>query len=268
MEAFGRRYGFHFICHAIRHSNRKAGEERSFWTVETNFLRGRTYASLEDLNQQARDWSTERMEHRPQKKTGLIPAKAFEHEVTRLTPLPAELPAPYQTHERLIDQYGYVAFLANYYWIPGEQRGEVKVLRYANRIKLFQQGQEVAAYPLPAEGVKQQRFSPAGMPPPRYQPKNRRRPADAEAEANQLRAIDRGHRGYFITFLHLDATSPQEQDHTDHVEPGLLAVGYVPEEPASDGRVDRPADGGQSRGQHAGLQEPSRETCRGCGVGR
>lgn len=189
MEAFGRRYGFHFICHAIRHSNRKAGEERSFWTVETNFLRGRTYASLEDLNQQARDWATERMEHRPQKKTGLIPAKAFEHEVTRLTPLPAELPEPYQTHERLIDQYGYVAFLANYYWIPGEQRGEVKVLRYANQIKLFQQGQEVAAYPLPAEGVKQQRFSPAGMPPPRYQPKNRRRPADAEA--NQLRAMGR-----------------------------------------------------------------------------
>ncbi len=41
MKAFSRRYGFRFICHAIDHPNRKAGNERSFWTVETNFLRGR-----------------------------------------------------------------------------------------------------------------------------------------------------------------------------------------------------------------------------------
>lgn len=189
MEAFGRLYGFQFICHAIGHANRKAGEERSFWTVETNFLPGRSFTNLEDLNQQALVWATERMEHRPQGKARLIPAKAFEHEATRLNSLPPDLPPPYQTHERLIDQYGYIAFLANYYWIPGEQRGEVKVLQYADRIKLFQQGEELAEYPLPADQVKQQRFSPAGMPPPRRQPKNRRRRADAEAK--QLRAMGR-----------------------------------------------------------------------------
>ena len=50
MEAFAKQYGFVFRCHAIKHSNRKAGEERSFWTVETNFLPGRTFQSLEDLN--------------------------------------------------------------------------------------------------------------------------------------------------------------------------------------------------------------------------
>src|SRR5256886_863944 len=37
MAAFAASYGFHFLCHAIRHPNRKAGEERSFGTVETNF---------------------------------------------------------------------------------------------------------------------------------------------------------------------------------------------------------------------------------------
>ena len=30
MNAFSRRYGFQFVCHAINHPNRKAGEERSF----------------------------------------------------------------------------------------------------------------------------------------------------------------------------------------------------------------------------------------------
>ena len=95
MAAFARRYGFEFLCHALRHPNRKAGEERSFWTVETNFLPGRSFESLEDLNQQALAWATERMEHRPASKTGLIPAKAFEHECRFLTRLWDQLPAPY-----------------------------------------------------------------------------------------------------------------------------------------------------------------------------
>ena len=46
MEVFARGYGFKFLCHAPRHSDRKAGEERSFLTVETNFIPGRTFASL------------------------------------------------------------------------------------------------------------------------------------------------------------------------------------------------------------------------------
>jgi hypothetical protein len=33
MSAFSRRYGFQFVCHAIGHPNRKAGEERSFYTI-------------------------------------------------------------------------------------------------------------------------------------------------------------------------------------------------------------------------------------------
>jgi len=105
MNAFSRRYGFQFVCHAIDHPNRKAGEERSFWTVETNFLPGRIFDSLEDLNGQARQWATERMEHRPQTKTRLIPAKAFEHERDYLNLLPRHLPAPYQVHKRGTDYY-------------------------------------------------------------------------------------------------------------------------------------------------------------------
>ena len=53
MASFAERYGFQFRCHEIRHANRKAGNERSFWTVETNFLPGRTFDSLEDMNRQA-----------------------------------------------------------------------------------------------------------------------------------------------------------------------------------------------------------------------
>ena len=187
MVAFGRQYGFEFVCHEIKHSDRKAGVERSFWSVETSFLPGRTFASLEDLNRQAFEWATVRMEHRPMSKTGLIPAKAFEHERAFLIELPSELPAPYCSYEHAIDQYGYVPFDGNYYWVPGTGRGQVKVLQYADRLKLYQQRTCVAEYPLPPAGVKNQRFAPPGQPQPRQWPKKGRR--DAKQEEQRLRAM-------------------------------------------------------------------------------
>jgi hypothetical protein len=187
MAAFSRRYGFRFDCHAIGHPNRKAGNERSFRTVETSFLPGRTFDSLEDLNQQARQWATERMEYRPQSKARLIPAKMFEHERHYLNPLPQHLPAPYQVHRRGTDQYGYVALGANYYWVKGSRRDDVKVLQYADRLKIFLRHVLLAEYPLPADGVRLQYYSPPGQPKPRHQPKNRRR--DARQEDQRLRAL-------------------------------------------------------------------------------
>src|SRR5438876_1339621 len=156
MEVFAKERGFVFRCHEIGHCNRKAGEERSFWTVETNFLPGRIFASLEDLNQQALEWATVRMDNKQQGKAGLIPAKAFEHERTYLSPLPAHLLAPYRVHDRGIDQYGYLASGSNYYWIPrepenqdGERRSQsrdVKVLEYSDRLQIYQNRQCVAEY--------------------------------------------------------------------------------------------------------------------------
>jgi hypothetical protein len=126
MATFARTYGFRFLCHAPKHSDRKAGEERSFLTVETNFIPGRNFTSLEDLNGQALEWSTVRMEQRPQGKARLIPAQAFAHERQFLTPPPRHLPAPYQLLERSVDEYGYVAVEGNYYEVPATGRGQVQ----------------------------------------------------------------------------------------------------------------------------------------------
>ena len=192
MVAFAKRYGFEFVCHEIGHANRKAGEERSFWTVETNFLPGRRFESLEDLNQQALQWATVRMHHRPQSKTGLIPAKAFEHERSYLTRLPSYLTAPYCEHERGTDQYGYLVFEANYYWVPGSRRETVKVLQYADHLKLFVRRRCVAEYRLPPAGTKNAHFSPEDQPKPSTpaQASQGRRPARGETTAGH------GCRGY------------------------------------------------------------------------
>jgi len=187
MRVFAQRYGFEFVCHALEHPNRKAGEERSFWTVETNFFRGRTFNSLADLNQQARRWATERMDRRVQTKARLIPAQLFEHERHYLHPLPEALNPPYRVHPRGTDQYGYVAFAANDYWVPGTRRDDVKVFEYADRLKIFHKQACLIEYPLPPEGVRWQRFSPPGEPKPRHQPQHRRR--HAHQEEQRLRAM-------------------------------------------------------------------------------
>lgn len=199
MACFARLYGFAFLCHAVKHPDRKAGEERSFYTVETNFLPGRSFADMADLNRQALEWSTERMEQRPQGKAGLIPAQAFAHERGFLQELTPHLPAPYLLLERSVDEYGFVAVDANYYGVPGTGRGDVRVLRYENHIQIQQSGRSVIEYPLVPEGLRNQTRRPPGEPLARYQPRHRQQ--SSHEEEKRLRALDPAVSAYVDFFL-------------------------------------------------------------------
>lgn len=180
MEQFAKSYAFHFVCHEIGHANRKAGDERGFFTVTTNFLPGRTFKDLEDLNRQALEWATVRCMHRPVGKSKLIPAKAFEFEKPYLTRLPELISPPYLEFQRGIDQYGYVAFDGNFYWAPGTGRHQVKVLRYPDHLKIYHRRELLIEYPLPPVEVKNKKFYPPGRQEPRHQPKGRKHPSGEE----------------------------------------------------------------------------------------
>jgi len=206
MAAFALQYGFAFICHAKKHPNRKAGEECSFRIVDTNFLPGRKFQSLEDLNRQAFEWSTERLDHRPQTELRIVPAERFEFERAYLIELPAHLPAPYLEHERGTDQYGYGSLDSNYYWVPGVKREDVKLLEYADRVRIYQARKLLAEYPLPADGVKHQWFSPPGLPLPRHGPHNVRRPALEEEK--RLRALGEAANTYLDFALKAPGVKP------------------------------------------------------------
>jgi transposase len=187
MEEFSRRYGFRYQCHELNHSNRKAGNERSFYTVETNFFPGRTFVSLQDLNHQALQWATVTMANRPVSKTRMIPARAFEFEQGYLRSIPPAIEPPYSVHHRGTDQYGYAAFDGNYYWVPGSKRSDVLILQYSDRIKIYCKRELLAQYMLPADGVKNQLISPEGLVPPVCKPKSRSRPT--EEEEKKLRSL-------------------------------------------------------------------------------
>lgn len=188
MDRFSKRYGFLFSCHAIGHANRKAGNERSFYTVETNFFPGRIFSSFTDLNQQALDWATKRMAQRPVAKTGLIPKDAFVFEQAYLIKLPANLAAPYLPHHRIVDQYGYIAFGQNYYHVPLKTKTEVTLLQYPQHFEVYYQKKKLLSYSLPEDGTKNEKFALKGHPLPSHQPNNRKNGSQKEEQA--LRTCD------------------------------------------------------------------------------
>lgn len=183
MEQFAKQYGFTFVCHEISHSNRKAGNERGFFTVVTNFFAGRKFENMEDLNQQAFSWATDRSANRPTGKTRLIPAAAFEYEKPYLNELPVYVEPPYLVHQRRTDQYGYASFDGNFYWIPGIKRFDVKILQYSNYLKIYYKRELLGEYEMPSEGVKNEKIYPKGQSKPKHQPKYRKKPTAHEERA-------------------------------------------------------------------------------------
>jgi len=174
MIAFAGRYGFAWKAHRIRQSNRKAGKERNFLTLETNFFPGRSFTDLDDLNRQALDWATRRFASRPQSKTRLIPQELFEQEKPYLIKLPAFIEPPYQEHKRMVDTYGYVAFDGNYYWVPGKVKGRLTVIEYNKHICVYHNHKKLIEHELAAWNVKNKQITPEGAAVPHQAPRGRK----------------------------------------------------------------------------------------------
>jgi len=202
MARFAAQYRFAFICHEKGHSNRKAGNERAFYTVETNFFAGRQFDSLEDLNRQAFEWATNRMAARHIGKSRLIPSHAFEFEKAFLNRLIPEIPPPYIFDTRSIDQYGYISYDGNYYFVPGNSRFKVMVFEYSHHLVLYHNREKLITYPLPPNGVKNQTFKPKGAAQANRQPNNRKK--SSAAEENKLRSLSKP-VGLYLDFVHKQA---------------------------------------------------------------
>ena len=117
MAAFAERFGFEFVAHAIGNANRSARVELPFWFIENNFLAGRTFASWEDLNQQARQ-RCDKINSTYKKHIRAAPHELFAVERLQLKPLPPGIPEVYRLHQRLVDVEGYIALHTNRYSVP------------------------------------------------------------------------------------------------------------------------------------------------------
>src|SRR5271166_4314954 len=168
MEAFGERFGFRFVAHQIGNANRSARVERPFWFIENNFLAGRTFASWEDLNQQARQWC-DKVNSTYKKHLQAVPRELFAVERLHLQPLPVWIPEVYRLHPRLVDIEGYVALHTNRYSVPLDWIGRrVEVRETQDKIEIQLDARHLVTHRRIAE-AEHQRMLLAEHRPPRGQ---------------------------------------------------------------------------------------------------
>jgi len=146
MAAFAERFGFVFRAHEKGDANRSARVERPFHFVEHNFLAGRTFADLADLNAQARAFC-DKVNATHKRHLHASPRELFAIERAHLTPLPLFVPEVYALHHRLVDVEGYVNVHGHRYSVPYLLIGRQLELRETkDRIDMYQGPRLVASH--------------------------------------------------------------------------------------------------------------------------
>lgn len=123
--AFATHYGFRPWACRPRRPQTKGKVERPFFYVETNLLNGRTFRSLEHLNEVTRWWLAEVADVRTHRGTGRRPLEAHAEEQPHLLPLPAQHYDTAQVVYRVVDAEGCISYGHNRYSAPWRLIGQL-----------------------------------------------------------------------------------------------------------------------------------------------
>ena len=146
MAAFGDRYGFTFAAHEKGDANRSARVERPFDYIENNFLAGREFRDLDDLNAQALAWC-DKVNATRRRHLHASPRELLVAEQPHLVPLPIWVPDVYLLHHRIVDVEGYVSVNGMRYSAPWLLIGrQVEVRETRAEIQIFEGPRLVGAH--------------------------------------------------------------------------------------------------------------------------
>jgi transposase len=126
--AFATHYGYRPVACRPRHPQTKGKIERPFDYVEKSLLNGRTFRSLEHLNEVTAWWLTEVAEVRIHGTTQQRPIDLHGEEQPRLIPLPAAAYEVVEVVYRTVDHEGYIAHGQNRYSVPWDKTHPGQVL--------------------------------------------------------------------------------------------------------------------------------------------
>jgi transposase len=148
--AFATHYGFTPQACRVRRSQTKGKVERPFWYVETNLLNGRTFRSLEHLNQTTAWWLAHIADVRVHRETKQRPLDRHAEERPQLIALPAVAYEVAVVAYRVVNVEGFVVYRQNSYSVPWRYIGqalpvritETELIVYGPRIE------EIARHPL------------------------------------------------------------------------------------------------------------------------
>jgi hypothetical protein len=184
MAAFAERFNFAFRAHEKGDANRSARVERPMHFIEHNFLAGRTFTDLADLNQQALTFC-DKVNAAPKRHLHASPRELFALERTHVRPLPLFVPEVYRLHQRLVDVEGYIRVEAHRYSVPYALIGRrLEVRETKGRIEVYEGPRLVASH---ARAVTRTptRVSLPEHRPPRGQGPFVRKPSPEEQELQQ-----------------------------------------------------------------------------------
>jgi len=165
--SFATHYGYRPWACRPRRPQTKGKVERPFHYVETNLLNGRSFRSLEHLNEVTRWWLANVADVRTHRTTNKRPLDAHAEELPHLLPLPEHDYDTARVVYRVVDVEGLIQYASNQYSAPWRLVGETLPVRvtetelfiYDRRIK------QLGRHLLLTGQTGQRRVDPAHRPP-------------------------------------------------------------------------------------------------------
>lgn len=166
---FAAHYGFRPVACRPRRAQTKGKVERPFGYVESSLLGGRTFRSLEHLNETKVWWLAEVADVHIHRETKARPVDRHAEEQPRLLPLPAKPFDVSQVVYRTVDAEGYVVYRQNFYSSPWRLIGRsVPVRMTENELTIYDPSLAVAGvHPLFPRGTTGKRSRLKEHEPPR-----------------------------------------------------------------------------------------------------
>jgi hypothetical protein len=130
---FATHYGFRPWACQVRRPQTKGKVERQFHYAETNLLNGRTFDTLEHLNETTTWWLAQVADVRCLRDFKETPRERWERERRELVPLPG---ADFDTAlvlYRHVNVEGYIAYRLNFYSVPWSFIGQVLPVRVTEK---------------------------------------------------------------------------------------------------------------------------------------
>jgi hypothetical protein len=153
--AFATHYGFQpWACRPHRPQT-KGKIERPFSYIEKNLLNGRTFTSLEHLNEVTTQWLAHTADVRFHQEIKGRPIDFYQEEKAHLLSLPVRAYDTAQVLYRTVNSEGHVMYRQNFYSVPWQRIGELLPVRITEQ-ELIVYGpnvREIARHPLYPSGI-------------------------------------------------------------------------------------------------------------------
>jgi transposase len=177
--AFATHYGYKPWACRVRRSQTKGKVERHFDYVEKNLLNGRTFASLDHLNEVTARWLAEVADIRTHRETRQRPLDRHAAERPHLIPLPATPYAIDAVDYRVVDVEGFIVYQQNRYSVPWRHIGAALPVRIA--------AGELIVYGPGVDEMARHRLFPRGVTGQRSEQKEHRPAVDPRVQQSLLR---------------------------------------------------------------------------------